>query len=83
MTTIKLRAARPLVSDGRAYPAGAEFSLAPLVAGLVLDGGRAVLVNDDDVAVITEARRAEQRSRHVAEQRHPMAGTISRTSFAH
>ena len=78
MTTIKLRTTRALHADGRCYEAGVELKLDPMSAGLVLDSGRAALVNPADQQVITEARQADGRHRHAHQQRQDAVGTISR-----
>jgi hypothetical protein len=78
MKTITLRATRALHAEGRAHEAGAELRLAPMAAGLVLDSGRAELVNEDDRQAITAARQADDRHRHAVEQRHATVGAISR-----
>lgn len=75
---ITLRCTRALHADGRNYAAGAELQLPPMLAGLVLDGGRAELVHADDRQAITEARQADGRRSHAIEQRHASVGTFGR-----
>ena len=80
MTMIKLRTTRPMRADGRHFAAGTELKLAPLQAGLVLDGGRAELVHPDDRQAITEARQTDDRRRHASDQRQVAVGTFGRAS---
>ena len=80
MNTIKLRTTHPMHADGRNHAAGAELQLAPLQAGLVLDSGRAELVNPDDHQAITAARQADNRRRHASDQRQASFGTFGRAA---
>lgn len=78
MSTIKLIATRAFHAAGRSHAAGTELQLEPMSAGLVLDSGRASLVDPADQKAITEARQADGRQRHAVEQRQAAVGTIGR-----
>lgn len=59
MSTIKFRVLRPVIFRGERQEAGTVLRASPLEAANLLDSGRAELCDQDDAAIVAEARRAE------------------------